>query len=54
MGTALVTVFGEDLTGYCDGFSSNRPTIIKYKLTYNILDQFTGDLVSYLPICDQI
>ena len=51
MGMAPVTIFGEDLTGHCDGFSSNRLTNIKSKLRYNILDQFTGDLVSHLPIC---
>ena len=45
MGMAPVTVFGKDLTSQCDEFSSNRPTSIKYKLKYSILDQFTGDLV---------
>lgn len=47
---ALVTVFGEDLTGHCDGFSSNRPTKIKHSINYSILDQFTGDQVSNVCI----
>lgn len=46
MDMALVTLFGKDLTGYCDGFSSNRPTELKHTLKYSILNQFTGDKVS--------
>jgi len=50
MDIALATVFGHDLTGHCDGFSSNLPTEIKHYMNYSILNQFTGDAVSSMSL----
>jgi len=46
-GSVYTTVYDVDLTGHCDGYSNNRLTNITQTLTYAIIDEITGDAVSY-------
>ena len=47
MDSAFATVYDIELMGHCDGFSSNRPTNITYAFTYSVIDEITGDAVSF-------
>ena len=45
-GSVYATVCDVDLSAHCDSYSSNYPTNITQTLTYAIIDEITGDLVS--------